>query len=165
MLLKDRKFWENVSEDMERRTQFEEKLRELLGKRVEFFYSDPEQLKETEKEIALYSEVVGAMMALKNAIDTALKNDSKKIGVCLIMEEEWPEEIWQKMHTYFDCRGVDYEYKRDKELLLFRNEECDALVGDDFDMNEYGDPIIEETGELPCTNCVECPGKDNCTLR
>ncbi len=167
MLAKDRMFWKNVSESLGRKSQFDEKLRELLGKRVESFYSDLEELKEVEKKINIYCEVIGAMMALKKAIEETVETNSKKIVAKVIMQEKWPEEVWRSLHTYFDCRGIEYEYDEEsKEIFLFRNEEFEELLGDDFDsLGEFGETIFEESKSMPCTNCVECPGQENCTQR
>ena len=166
MLQKDRQIWKNVSDSLKRESQFDKKLRKLLGKRVEYFYSDSQKLKEIEKKISLYQEVVGTLEALSGVIEMSIEKEMKKIGIKLVMKEEWPEEIWQSLHTYFDFKGVEYEYKKgDKELLLFRNEEIKDYVGDEYDyIDGEGNPVFGDE-ELPCNNCVECPGRDECVHR
>ncbi len=167
MLAKDRVFWKNVSESLGQKSKFDEELRELLGKRVEEFNSDSDNLENTEKEIRIYCEVIGAIMALKKAAEVAFESDCKKISAQVVMQEKWPEEVWKRLHTYFDCRGIEYEFdEKSKEIILFRNEEFEDYLGDDFDyLDEYGNPVFEENGSMPCTNCVECLGEENCTKR
>ena len=80
MLAKDRVFWKNVSESLGQKSKFDEELRELLGKRVEEFNSDSDNLENTEKEIRIYCEVIGAIMALKKAAEVAFESDCKKIS-------------------------------------------------------------------------------------
>ena len=168
MLRDDRIFWNNVSEGLERENRFEKKLKKLLGQRVEEFYSESTNLAETENEIRCYGEVIGAMMTLKKAIEKALATDDvKEISAQVVMQEKWPEEVWKRLHTYFDCRGIEYEFdEASKEIILFRNEEFEDYLGDDFDyLDEYGNPVEGDTTYEVCTNCVECPGRDNCTHR
>ena len=168
MLRDDRIFWNNVSEGLEREKRFEKKIKKLLGQRVEEFYSESTNLAETENEIRCYGEVIGAMMTLKKAIEKALATDDvKEISARVVMQEKWPNEIWDEIHSYFNSNGILYEFdKEEKKIFLFRDEECAGLVGDDFDtLDEFGNPVEGDTTYEVCTNCVECPGRDNCTHR
>ena len=166
MLRDDRIFWGNVSEGLEREQRFDKELKKLLSQRVEEFYSESENLAVTEKKIRCYCEVIGGMMALKDSVEKALKtNDWKEISARVIMQDEWPEEIWSELNSYFDSNGILYEFnKEENKIFLFRDEECAGLIGDEYEMDEFGDPVDPDQYPV-CTNCVECPGQDECMYR
>ena len=163
MLERDRMFWKNVATSLERGDLFQKELRSLLGRRVNEVLTKAETLEETESQIRAYCEAIGDLMVLKDAVIDAVKNDSKEISAKIAMQENWPTELWERLHSYFDFNAIDYEIDKKKEkITLYRDEDVIGLVDDYSYEDADGNVVLETPQNLICGDCTSCPYADEC---